>query len=79
MKKYPRKIFVMRTYGVEISIVILLIYLTNFGLAAKNFENFEKSTPKMQATQAQQCHALKPQNLPTEDKLVLAPIVFQGK
>ena len=34
----------------------------------------------MQATQPhQQCHALQPQDMSTEDKLVLSPIVFQGK
>ena len=33
----------------------------------------------MQATQPNQCHALQPQNMDTADKLVLAPIVFQGK
>ena len=33
----------------------------------------------MQATQSQQCHTLQPENRDTEDKLVLAPIVFQGK
>ena len=32
----------------------------------------------MQATQSQQCHTLQPENRDTEDKLVLAPIVFQG-
>jgi len=33
----------------------------------------------MQATQPQQCHALQPQNMETADKLVLTPIVFQGR
>merc|ERR1719270_2313224 len=33
----------------------------------------------MQATQSQQCHTLQPENRDTEDKLVLAPIVFQGR
>ena len=33
----------------------------------------------MQATQPQKsCHALQPQNMDTDDKLVLSPIVFQG-
>ena len=35
----------------------------------------------MQATQPQQqqCHALQPEDMATDDKLVLAPIIFQGK
>ena len=33
----------------------------------------------MQATQSQQCHTLQPEDRSTQDKLVLAPIVFQGK
>eukprot|EP00093_Oithona_nana_P013376 13376.XXX_446359_449275_1 [CDS] Oithona nana genome sequencing. len=33
----------------------------------------------MQATQSQQCHTLQPENRDTQDKLVLAPIVFQGR
>ena len=45
--------------------------------AASN--NRHKWMDMMQATQSQQCHTLQPENRDTEDKLVLAPIVFQGK
>ena len=43
-----------------------------------------KSLPRqtkelMQAIQPTQCHTLQPENMNIEDKLVLAPIVFQGK
>jgi hypothetical protein len=34
---------------------------------------------EMQATQASACNSLEPPFLKTEDKIVLAPIVFQGK
>jgi len=33
---------------------------------------------EMQATQASACNSLEPPFLKTEDKIVLAPIVFQG-
>jgi hypothetical protein len=39
----------------------------------------EKYFEDMQATQALACNSLEPPFLKTEDKIVLAPIVFQGK
>ena len=48
--------------------------------ATKNQMSHREETwmDMMQATQSQQCHTLQPEDRPTEDKLVLAPIVFQG-
>ena len=49
------------------------------GQAANNLKKSALMDNMMQATQPHQCHALQPDNLDTSDKLVLSPIVFQGR
>ena len=62
------------------SIVVLLLALIHCGQGAKFVQSAEL-WDMMQATQPhqQQCHALQPEDMATDDKLVLAPIIFQGK
>ena len=57
--------------------VVILLALIHTGQAAKFIPSAE-ILDMMQATQPQQCHALQPEDMATEDKLVLSPIVFQG-
>ena len=58
--------------------VVILLALIHCGQAAKFIPSAE-ILDMMQATQPhQQCHALQPEDMATEDKLVLSPIVFQG-
>ena len=67
------------TYSLK-SIVVLLLALIHCGQGAKFVQSAEL-WDMMQATQPQQqqCHALQPEDMATDDKLVLAPIIFQGK
>jgi len=67
------------TYSLK-SIVVLLLALIHCGQGAKFVQSAEL-WDMMQATQPQQqqCHALQPEDMATDDKLVLAPIIFQGR
>jgi hypothetical protein len=68
-------------------LTMLVLIHFNSGLAAKitseqhQFDiKTEVTAEVMQATQPQTpCHALKPTNMNTNDKLVLSPIIFQGR
>jgi len=73
-------------------LLVVLIHFPNCGHSAKlhssqkQHRQSQKYLQKsqlldiMQATQPQKsCHALQPQNMDTDDKLVLSPIVFQGR
>ncbi len=70
------------------SIFLLLLLLLDqpVGVQAKSVANNRKNGGKiqnnphevMQGIQPSQCHALQPENMNIEDKLVLSPIIFQG-
>lgn len=72
MKK-PKSLFVRTSVLLHPALFLFIIHC---GQTAKNPQLV---MDMMQATQPQQCHALEPLNMNTEDKIVLSPIVFQGK
>jgi len=69
-------------------LLVVLIHFPNCGHSAKLHSSQKQQRQQllksqlldiMQATQPQKCHALQPQNMGTDDKIVLSPIVFQGR
>ena len=52
---------------------------SNKQLEISTEKNLLLEEEEMQATQSSACNSLEPPFLKTEDKIVLAPIVFQGK
>ena len=70
----------------SILLFLVLIHFPDCGQTANFSSERQKEQQKsqlmdmMQATQPQQCHALRQnQNMDSEDKIVLSPIIFQGK
>ena len=66
-------------------LLVVLIHFPNCGQTAKIISTTPAAPPgatppnEIVAGMMQQCHALQPDDVTTEDKLVLAPIIFQGE
>ena len=89
-KKFQTFKYSLMKKQLGIQLLVLLVLFSHHPTAVETKNNHRQGLDQtshnrhkwmdmMQATQSQQCHTLQPENRDTEDKLVLAPIVFQGK